>query len=39
MDRSGLAEVAKGADPAKTKAAFFSMTDACKACHEKYKAD
>jgi cytochrome c556 len=40
VDRSAaLAEVAKGGDPAKTKAAFFSLADACKACHEKYKAD
>jgi cytochrome c556 len=40
VDRSAaLALVAKGADPAKTRAAFFSMSDACKACHEKYKAD
>ena len=40
VDRSAaLAQVAKGGDPAKTKAAFFSMSDACKACHEKYKAD
>jgi cytochrome c556 len=40
VDRSAaLAQVANGGDPAKTKAAFFSMADACKACHEKYKAD
>ncbi len=40
VDRSAtLAEVAKTGDPAKTKAAFFSMADACKACHDKYKAD
>jgi cytochrome c556 len=40
IDRSAaLAQVAKGGDPAKTRAAFFSMSDACKACHEKYKAD
>ncbi len=40
VDRSAaLAEVAKGGDPAKTKAAFFSMADTCKACHDKYKAD
>jgi cytochrome c556 len=40
VDRSAaLAQVARGGDPAKTKAAFFSMADACKACHEKYKAD
>jgi cytochrome c556 len=40
VDRSAaLADVARAGDPAKTKAAFFSMADACKACHEKYKAD
>jgi cytochrome c556 len=40
VDRSAvLAQVAKGGDPAKTKAAFFSMADACKACHDKYKED
>ncbi len=40
VDRSAaLAEVAKGGDPARTKAAFFSMADSCKACHDKYKAD
>jgi cytochrome c556 len=40
VDRSAaLAQVASGGDPAKTRAAFFSMSDACKACHEKYKAD
>ena len=40
VDRSAtLAAVAKGGDPARTRAAFFSMADACKACHEKYKAD
>ena len=40
VDRSAaLAQVAKGGDPAKTKAGFFSLADACKACHEKYKAD
>ncbi len=40
VDRSAaLAEVAKTGDPAKTKAAFFSMADACKACHDKYKED
>ena len=40
VDRSAaLAQVAKGADPAKTRVAFFSMADACKACHERYKAD
>jgi cytochrome c556 len=40
LDRSAtLAQVAKGGDPAKTKAAFFEMANACKACHEKYKED
>jgi cytochrome c556 len=40
LDRSAtLAQVAKGGDPAKTKAAFFDMANACKACHEKYKED
>jgi cytochrome c556 len=40
VDRSAaLAQVAKAGDPAKTKAAFFSLADTCKACHEKYKAD
>lgn len=40
VDRSAaLAQVANGGDPAKTKAAFFRLTDACKACHDKYKAD
>jgi len=40
VDRSAaLAQVAKGGDPAKTKAAFFSMADTCKACHDKYKAE
>ncbi len=40
VDRSGtLAQVAKGGDPAKTKAAFFDMANTCKACHDKYKED
>jgi cytochrome c556 len=40
VDRSAaLAQVAKGGDAARTKAAFFSLGDACKACHDKYKAD
>jgi cytochrome c556 len=40
VDRSAaLAQVAKGGDAAKSKAAFFDMANACKACHEKYKAD
>jgi cytochrome c556 len=34
-----LAQVAKGGDAAKSKAAFFDMANACKACHDKYKAD
>ena len=40
VDRSAtLAQVAKGGDAAKSKAAFFDMANACKACHDKYKAD
>jgi cytochrome c556 len=40
VDRSAaLAQVAKDGDAARTKAAFFSMADACKACHDKYKAE
>jgi len=40
VDRSAtLAQVAKGGDPAKTKAAFFDMANTCKACHDKYKED
>ena len=39
-DRSAtLAAVARGGDFEKTKAAFFEVANACKACHEKYKAD
>jgi len=34
-----LAQVAQGADAAKSKAAFFDMANTCKACHDKYKAD
>jgi cytochrome c556 len=34
-----LAAVARGGDFEKTKAAFFDTANACKACHEKYKAD
>ena len=34
-----LAQVAKGGDAAKSKAAFFDMANTCKACHDKYKAD
>jgi cytochrome c556 len=36
---AALAQVAKGGDPAKSKAAFFDMANTCKACHDKYKAD
>jgi cytochrome c556 len=40
IDRSAtLATVAKGGDFDKSKAAFFDTANACKACHEKYKAD
>lgn len=40
VDRSvALAAVAKGGDAARTKAAHFDLANACKACHEKYKAD
>jgi cytochrome c556 len=40
VDRSAtLAQVARGGDLAKTKAAFFDTANACKACHDKYKAD
>ena len=40
VDRSAaLALVAKGSDAAKTKAAFFDLANACKACHDKYKQD
>jgi len=40
VDRSAtLAVVAKGGDPAKSKAAFMDTANACKACHDKYKAD
>jgi len=39
-DRSAtLAAVARGGDFEKTRAAFFDTANACKACHEKYKAD
>ncbi len=38
VDRSAtLAQVAKGGDEAKMKAAFFDTANACKACHDKYK--
>jgi cytochrome c556 len=40
IDRSGtLATVAKGGDFDKSKAAFFDTANACKACHEKYRAE
>lgn len=40
VDRSAaLAQVAKGSDVAKSKAAFFDLANACKACHDKYKED
>jgi cytochrome c556 len=40
VDRSAtLATVAKGGDAAKSKAAFLDTANACKACHDKYKAD
>jgi cytochrome c556 len=40
VERSAtLAQVAKEGDAAKTKAAFLDTAGACKACHDKYKAD
>lgn len=40
VDRSAtLATVAKGGDAALTKQAFLDTAGACKACHDKYKAD
>ena len=40
VDRSAtLASVAEAGDAATSKAAFFDMANACKACHDKYKAD
>lgn len=40
VDRSAtLATVAKSGDAATAKAAFFDMANACKACHDKYRAD
>ena len=40
VDRSAtLAGVAKAGDAATTKAAFFDMANACKACHDKYRKD
>jgi len=34
-----LAKTADGGDAAASKAAFFDMAQACKACHDKYRAD
>jgi cytochrome c556 len=40
VDRSAvLAKVAAGGDEAMSKAAFFDTANACKACHDKFKAD
>lgn len=40
VERSAqLAQTARGSDAAQTKAAFFDMANACKACHEKYRSD
>lgn len=40
IDRSAaLASIAKGGDFEKSKAAFFDTANACKACHEKYRAE
>jgi cytochrome c556 len=40
IDRSAaLASVARGGDFEKSKAAFFDTANACKACHEKYRAE
>jgi len=40
VDRSAaLAATAKGTDADATKKAFFALTDTCKSCHDKYKAD
>ena len=36
---SKLAQAAAGGDAAASKAAFFDMAQACKACHDKYRAD
>jgi cytochrome c556 len=38
-ESKALADVAKGGDEAKTKEQFKKLAGACKACHEKYKAD
>ena len=34
-----LAEVSKAGDAEKSKAAFFDTANACKSCHDKYRAD
>jgi cytochrome c556 len=34
-----MAQIAKQGDEAKSKAAFFDVANACKACHDKYRAD
>ncbi len=40
VDRtSALAKIAQAGDAAKSKAAFLDAAGACKACHDKYKAD
>jgi cytochrome c556 len=40
VDRSAtLGQVAKSGDAASSKAAFIDTANACKACHEKYRAD
>jgi cytochrome c556 len=40
VDRSAtLAQVSQAGDAAKSKAAFFDTANACKACHDKYRAD
>ena len=39
IDKSAaLADVARSGDEARSKAAFFDTANACKACHDKYKA-
>jgi cytochrome c556 len=40
VERStNLAQVAQGGDAAASKTAFFDTAQACKACHDKYRAD
>jgi cytochrome c556 len=40
IERSAsMAQIAKQGDEAKSKAAFFDVANACKACHDKYRAD